>query len=335
MKRSVRSLNHLVDGVFVLLMLFLLLCSIYIKMDSDSVYQAADPRQWVQYKPEFPEEVETFEDLQKKNPDVVGWLTVYGSTIDYPILYSDQDNNYYLNHNALKEPESSGSIFLDYRNHPDFTDFNNILHGHHMARHKMFGDLDRFADEKYFQEHEFGNVFFDGKDHSFQIIATILTDGYDGNIYKTGIKTEAEKVKFINYVYLKAKLIRGVDLTNKTAAERERTLLTQGVTSPLTPGDTLLTFSTCNLNETNGRYIVVAKLLDHLVENPFPETEMRKGNNERIDTFTLFNRYGALPLYVWFAILLLLILLTYIFYRVSRRRDRLVAHEKAKANDNP
>ena len=335
MKRSVRSLNHLVDGVFVLLMLFLLLCSIYIKMDSDSVYQAADPRQWVQYKPEFPEEVETFEDLQKKNSDVVGWLTVYGSTIDYPVLYSDQDNNYYLNHNALKEPESSGSIFLDYRNHPDFTDFNNILHGHHMARHKMFGDLDRFADEKYFQEHEFGNVFFDGKDHSFQIIATILTDGYDGNIYKTGIKTEAEKVKFINYVYLKAKLIRGVDLTNKTAAERERTLLTQGVTSPLTPGDTLLTFSTCNLNETNGRYIVVAKLLDHLVENPFPETEMRKGNNERIDTFTLFNRYGALPLYVWFAILLLLILLTYIFYRVSRRRDRLVAHEKAKANDNP
>ncbi|MBQ8062335.1 MAG: class B sortase [Clostridia bacterium] len=335
MKRSVRSLNHLVDGVFVLLMLFLLLCSIYIKMDSDSVYQAADPRQWVQYKPEFPEEVETFEDLQKKNPDVVGWLTVYGSTIDYPILYSDQDNNYYLNHNALKEPESSGSIFLDYRNHPDFTDFNNILHGHHMARHKMFGDLDRFADEKYFQEHEFGNVFFDGKDHSFQIIATILTDGYDGNIYKTGIKTEAEKVKFINYVYLKAKLIRGVDLTNKTAAERERTLLTQGVTSPLTPGDTLLTFSTCNLNETNGRYIVVAKLLDHLVENPFPETEMRKGNNERIDTFTLFNRYGALPLYVWFAILLLLILLTYIFYRVSRRRDRRIAHEKAKANDNP
>ena len=335
MKRSVRSLNHLVDGVFVLLMLFLLLCSIYIKMDSDSVYQAADPRQWVQYKPEFPEEVETFEDLQKKNSDVVGWLTVYGSTIDYPVLYSDQDNNYYLNHNALKEPESSGSIFLDYRNHPDFTDFNNILHGHHMARHKMFGDLDRFADEKYFREHEFGNVFFDGKDHSFQIIATILTDGYDGNIYKTGIKTEAEKVKFINYVYLKAKLIRGVDLTNKTAAERERTLLTQGVTSPLTPGDTLLTFSTCNLNETNGRYIVVAKLLDHLVENPFPETEMRKGNNERIDTFTLFNRYGALPLYVWFAILLLLILLTYIFYRVSRRRDRLVAHEKAKANDNP
>lgn len=325
MKRSIRSLNHLVDGLFVVLMLFLLLCSIYIKMDSDSVYQAADPAQWVQYKPEFPEEVETFEDLQKKNKDVIGWLTVYGTTIDYPLLFSDKDNNYYLNHNALKEPESSGSIFLDYRNNPNFTDFNNILHGHHMARHKMFGDLDKFADEEYFQTHEFGNIFYDGRDHSFQIIATLLTDGYDSNIYKTSIRTEDEKVRFINYVYMKAKLIRGVDLSNKTQAERERTLLSQGVTSPLTPRDTLLTFSTCNLTETNGRYIVVAKLLDYTVENPFPETELtREGNNERIDTFTLFNRYGALPLYVWFAILLLLILLSYIAYKLSRKRDKRI-----------
>lgn len=321
-KRAVRFADHIVDGAFVLLMLLLLLVAIYIKLDSDVVYTAADPKMWVQYKPEFPEDVETFEDLQKKNPDVIGWVTVYGSTIDYPILYSDKDNNYYLNHNALGETESSGSIFLDYRNHKDFSDFNNILHGHHMARHKMFGDLDLFANTSYFETHEFGNIFFEGKDHGFQILAVILTDGYDGNIYKTGIKTEAEKLKFINYVYTKAKLIRGLDLTERHAADRERMLLTQGLTSPLTPNDTLITFSTCNLNETNGRYIVVAKLLDHTVENPFPDTELKKKNNERIDTFTLFNRYGALPIYVWIAIVLVLILLTYILYKLSRRRDQ-------------
>ena len=331
-KRTLRYTNRIVDGIFVVLMLFLLLVAIYIKMDSDSVYQAADPRRWIQYKPELPDDVETFEDLQKKNEDIIGWLTLYGTTIDYPLLYAQEDNNYYLNHNALKEPESSGSIFLDYRNQRDFSDFNNILHGHHMAEHKMFGDLDLFAGEEFFRDHEFGNLFFNGDDHGVQILAVILTDGYDSNIYKTGIRTDEEKVRFINYVYERAKLIRGVDLTNKSQEERARTLLQQGVTSPITPRDTILTLSTCNLTETNGRYIVIAKLLDHTVPNPYEETDLKKENNERIDTFTLFNRYGSLPLYVWFGILLLLILLTYILYKLSRRRDRKLWKNRKEEN---
>ena len=85
-KRVVKFTDHVVDGIFVVLMLILLLCAIYIKMDSDSVYQGADPKRWIQYKPDFPEDVVSFEDLQKKNPDVKGWLTVYGTNIDYPVL---------------------------------------------------------------------------------------------------------------------------------------------------------------------------------------------------------------------------------------------------------
>lgn len=328
-KRVIRFTDHIVDGLFVVLMLLLLLVAIYIKMDSDSVYQGADPKRWIQYKPDFPEDVESFEDLQKKNPDVKGWITVYGTNIDYPVLYSPEDNNYYLNHNSLKEPESSGSIFLDYRNNPDLSDFNNILHGHHMAEHKMFGDLDLFAKDDFFQKHEFGNLFYNGKDNGLQIIATILTDGYDANIYNTNVRTDDERVKLINYIYQKAVLIRGVDLTNKEQSERERQLLQQGVTSPLTPRDTLIVFSTCNLTETNGRYIVVAKLLDHTVPNPYEETELKiRNNGERIDTFTLFNRYGALPLWIWLAILILLIILTFILYRLSRRRDRKITQRR-------
>ena len=328
-KRVIRFTDHIVDGLFVVLMLLLLLVAIYIKMDSDSVYQGADPKRWIQYKPDFPEDVESFEDLQKKNPDVKGWITVYGTNIDYPVLYSPEDNNYYLNHNSLKEPESSGSIFLDYRNNPDLSDFNNILHGHHMAEHKMFGDLDLFAKDDFFQKHEFGNLFYNGKDNGLQIIATILTDGYDANIYNTNVRTDDERVKLINYIYQKAVLIRGVDLTNKEQSERERQLLQQGVTSPLTPRDTLIVFSTCNLTETNGRYIVVAKLLDHTVPNPYEETELKiRNNGERIDTFTLFNRYGALPLWIWLAILILLIIVTFILYRLSRRRDRKITQRR-------
>ena len=328
-RKAVKFTDHIVDGLFVVLMLLLLLVAIYIKLDSDSVYQGADPKRWIQYKPDFPEDVVSFEDLQKKNPDVKGWLTIYGTNIDYPVLYSPEDNNYYLNHNSLKEPESSGSIYLDYRNNPNLSDFNNILHGHHMAEHKMFGDLDLFAKDDFFQKHEFGNLFYNGKDNGLQIIATILTDGYDAKIYNTGIQTDEEKVKLINNIYQKAVLIRGVDLTNKEQSERERQLLQQGITSPLTPRDTLIVFSTCNLTETNGRYILVAKLLDHTVPNPYEETELKiRNNSEHIDTFTLFNRYGALPLWIWLAILILLIIVTFILYRLSRRRDRKITQRR-------
>ena len=328
-KRVIKFTDHIVDGLFVVLMLVLLLCAIYIKLDSDSVYQGADPKRWIQYKPDFPEDVETFEDLQKLNPAVKAWLTIYGTNIDYPVLYSPEDNNYYLNHNAKNEWESSGSIFLDYRNNPDFTDFNNILHGHHMAEHKMFGDLDLFAKEEFFQTHEFGNFYFNEKNYGVQIIATVLTDGYDGKIYKTNIKTTDEKLQFLSYIYGKAILVRGVDLTNKNLETQTRNRLQAQVTSPITPNDRLLVFSTCNLNETNGRYIVVAKLLDHEVENPFPETELKiRNSEEHIDTFTLFNRYGALPLWIWIAIIILLIIITFILYRLSRRRDRRITQRR-------
>lgn len=330
----VRFTDHVVDGLFVVLMLFLLLCAIYIKMDSDSVYQGADPKRWIQYKPDFPDDVISFEDLQKKNPDVLGWLTIYGTNIDYPVLHDPQDNFFYLNHNSLKEAEASGSIYLDYKNAPDLTDFNNIFHGHHMENHKMFGDLALFTDAEFFEKHEFGNLFFRGQDNGIQIIAAILAEAYDSKLYNTEVQTEEEKVELINHIYEKALFVRGVVLTNKDQSERQRQLLKQSITSPITPHDTLLLFSTCNLRETNGRYIVVAKLLDHTVANPYEKTELKKKDNgEHIDTFTLFNEYGALPLWVWFAILNLLILLTFILYRLSRRRDLRISRKQSTNPD--
>jgi len=329
----VRFTDHVIDGLFVVLMLFLLLCAIYIKMDSDSVYQGADPKRWIQYKPDFPDDVISFEELQKKNPDVLGWLTIFGTSIDYPLLHDPEDNFYYLTHNSLKEPNGSGAIYLDNKNNSNLTDFNNIIHGHHMENHKMFGDLALFTDAEFFEKHEFGNLFFRGQDNGIQIIAAILAEAYDSKLYNTEVQTEEEKVELINHIYEKALFVRGVDLTNKDQSERQRQLLKQSITSPITPHDTLFLFSTCNLRETNGRYIVVAKLLDHTVANPYEKTELnKKDNGEHIDTFTLFNEYGALPLWVWFAILNLLILLTFIMYRLSRRRDRRISR---KLSTNP
>ena len=329
---AMRASHATIDFLFVVSMLIMLLIAIYMELDINSVYQEADPKQWVQYKPDFPDDVETFEELQEKNSDVIGWLTIYDTNIDYPLMFpSDGDNSYYLSHDPVRKHTTSGSLYLDARNAKDFSDFNNIIHGHHMAEHKMFGDLDKFTDEEYFLKHEFGNLFANGKDYGFQIVAVVKTDGYDWNIYRLNVDSEEKRLEYINALYSKAVLVRGIDLNGKDQKERAQTLLSQGATSPITTRDHLLVFSTCNLKETNGRYIVVAKLLDHTVANPFPKSEIKPRNPGSIDAYSLFNQYGALPIYIWLGIIFLLILLTYILYKLSRRRDRKITEKKATA----
>lgn len=324
-----RASNATVDFLFVVLMLIMLLFAIYMELDINSVYEEADPKQWVQYKPDFPDDVVSFEELQEKNDDVIGWLTIYGSNIDYPLLYpSDGDNAYYLSHDPVKDYTTSGSLYLDARNSRDFSDFNNIIHGHHMAQHKMFGDLDLFTEEDYFQMHEFGNLFVNDRDYGVQIVATVLTDGYDWNIYRTNVDSQEKRLEYINALYSKALLVRGIDLSGKDQKERACKLLTQGATSPITPNDRLLILSTCNLEETNGRYIVVAKILDQPVDNPYRKSEIKPRDPDKIDAYSLFNKHGALPIYIWLGIIILLIISTYLLYKLSRRRDRRVWERK-------
>ena len=83
---------------------------------------------------------------------MVGWLTVDGTSIDYPVMQGG-NNLTFLNRNPYGEFSLSGSIFLDSRNSPDFSDEYSIIYGHHMAYGKLFGALDAFLDETYTSSH--------------------------------------------------------------------------------------------------------------------------------------------------------------------------------------
>lgn len=319
-----RTAHATLDFLFIVAMLILLLCSIYIKMDSDSVYQQSDRKQWVQYKPDFPDDVVSFEELQKENSDVIGWLTIYGTTIDYPLVQTD-NNNFYMNHDAKKDVSSGGALFLDHRNDPKFTNFNTIIHGHHMAHHKMFGDLDLFDDEDFFNKHEFGDIYFNDASHGFQIIAYLKADAYDFTIYDPDIQGEENRLKYISNLYSKATYIRGVDMETEFDTLNERT-------SPITPDDHIVLLNTCAAG-TNERYLIVGKILDHTVENPYPKTELQKPDNGTVDVYTLFNQYGALPIWIWILIVILLTILVYILYKLSRRRDKRNALDDKQRRD--
>lgn len=81
-----------------------------------------------------------FQDLQKINPEIVGWITMDDTQINYPIVQA-KDNDYYLFRNYKGEDMRAGSIFMDHRNDVKSQNRNTILYGHRMKDGSMFGSL--------------------------------------------------------------------------------------------------------------------------------------------------------------------------------------------------
>lgn len=82
--------------------------------------------------------------LREINPDVVGWIWIPGTYINYPLMQGE-DNDYYLNNTWNNVPSAYGSIFLEYQNSPDLSDFNTIIYGHNMNNGSMFATLQNYA----------------------------------------------------------------------------------------------------------------------------------------------------------------------------------------------
>jgi len=85
-----------------------------------------------------------FDVLYAINPDVVAWIIVSGTTINYPVVQG-ADNEWYLRHTFSGQRNASGAIFLDYRNNPDFSDTHTLIHGHNMQDGSMFSSLEEWG----------------------------------------------------------------------------------------------------------------------------------------------------------------------------------------------
>ena len=298
--KMVRSLSSIVDNAVLLTLLVCLLFAGWSLYDSHQVYAAADSTKYQTYKPTTEEGKLSFAELQAMNSDVMGWLTIYGTSIDYPLVKAQNDNMEYLSKNPQGEWESSGSLYVDFRNGAHFEDFNTIIHGHHMAEHKMFGDLDLFTDNSYFTEHQYANLYYDGANHGLEIFAVLTIDAYNPIASNPNIQGAEQQQDLLNRIQNEAVNYRNTGVTTN---------------------DHIVIMTTCNLGETNGRYTLVAKLLDHEVANPFPEEEeeARTGLGS-LDIFSILDRAFALPVWLWFILLIALIVLTYTLYKLEKKR---------------
>lgn len=122
-----------------------------------------------------------FDYLKKINSDVVAYIKIPGTKIDYPIVQTS-DNEKYLNTSLIGNTTKSGSIFLDYRNSSSMTDRISIIYGHNMKDSSMFADINHYVDEKYYSEHkEVLIVDMDNVIHYYDIVSVlnILPDDVD------------------------------------------------------------------------------------------------------------------------------------------------------------
>lgn len=244
-RKIVNLLDSIVDFTMLSLFLLMLVFGCYAMWDSRQVSQHAATVTYEIYKPQ--EEVKGFEDFQNLNPEVLGWITVYGTNIDYPLLQAE-DNEKYVNIDPEGNYSVSGSIFLDCRNQKDFSDFNSIIHGHHMAGGVMFGEIENFEEQSYFEEHPYGEIYYGGEDHGVIFFAYLEADAYDQSIYDLTEKGKDEAEAYLELILESA-------LHSRQAA--------------VSGEDHLILLSTCSSRTTNGRDILVGKITENIWENPF------------------------------------------------------------------
>ena len=122
----------------------------------------------------FTKEDETlnFQDLLVLNEDVRAWITIDDTHIDYPMVQGESDMEY-VNKDVMGNFALSGSIFMSYRNKPDFSDPYILTYGHHMDNGGMYGDIMKFIDPEYFEAHRSGSLILPDKTRKLEIFCLL------------------------------------------------------------------------------------------------------------------------------------------------------------------
>lgn len=156
---------------------------VYSAIDAQLVVESANlPVEIVELAPAPDNDEIDLTALTSINSDIIGWLTVDGTNIDYPVL-KGENNDYYLARDYTRKWATAGSIFMDFRNSANLGDVLTIIYGHRMGYGKMFSDVTLFADGDYFANHLTGSFFGGDKRYSLRTVAFALISATDQSVY--------------------------------------------------------------------------------------------------------------------------------------------------------
>lgn len=183
-----------------------------------------------------------YAELYEKNSDLVGWIKIDGTEIDYPVVQTSTENrDYYLYRNFDKEDSRSGCIYAREECDINEPSDNITIYGHHMANGSMFHDLIYYEDEERWEYNSL--IFFDTltEYHTYKIFAVFTTTASVGKGFKYHQFVDAgDEEEFNEFI----------------ATCKKLALYDTGITPVY--GDKIICLSTCEYSQTNGRLVVAA-----------------------------------------------------------------------------
>ena len=178
-----------------------------------------------------------FEVLLSKNQDIVAWIYCPDTPINYPIVQAE-DNEYYM-HRLLDGNNSyPGTLFMDFRNSSDFSDWNSVIYGHNMRNDSMFGTLPDYKKKSYFESHREIYLLTPEYDYVINVLAGFVTPN-NSELYNALRPEDAEKERLLKN-WLDSSILASEDYP---ASE-----------------DRMITLSTCSYEYENARFVLVGSL---------------------------------------------------------------------------
>ena len=191
------------------------------------------------------ERMEKLEELQKENSDIIGWLQIEDTNINYPVLQCE-DNSYYMTHNYKKEYSKDGSLFLDKDYDWSIPSTNLLIYGHNnRGSNSMFTGLINYKDEDYYKAHKTIRLTTKQEDAEYEIIAVFLSRVY--------YKSETDVFRY--YYFINAE--NEQEFNEYVQNSKDASLYDIEATAEY--GDQLLTLSTCEFSQEDGRLAIVAR----------------------------------------------------------------------------
>jgi len=294
-RKVVLALSKCVNYALIAALCIPLVLGCYALWDSHTVHEHANAEQWQPYKPVEPEPL-SFWELQRINPEVKAWLSVYGTNIDYPVCQATKEaEDKYVTTNAKGEYSLSGALFIDVANAADFSDFSTIVYGHHMENDVMFGPITDFMSKEFFDAHRYGNLFANDTDFGLEFFCILDADAYDTSIYRHVFVDDSAKEDYLALLHERA--LHWRDDVEVNADDR------------------IVLLSTCTAGYTNAREILVGKICNERFKNPFVKIP---NEGTGVD---LLKGWLGIPYWCWLALAALVVLVVIIVW--SRKKTRI------------
>ena len=238
---------------------FMFLCMIAVCISGYCLYQrcASDKeakeeydsiREAVKYSKKKGKQI-NWKKLKKMNSDVVGWIYIPNTEIDYPIVQGG-DNEEYLHKTFQGNYNASGAIFLDYKCKKNFTSGNNVLYGHHMRNGSMFAGLTKFRNQSYVKKHPYAYIYTPNRTIRLKLLSAYAKSGYHANI-PIEFNDKKEKDAFLDQILSLSNVYVPIKKWNLTQDENKNDMTGHQ------PSD-IFTLITCSYEQRNNRTFVHA-----------------------------------------------------------------------------